>query len=242
VLSAARLQNQFLKKLKIRLISFITEIKLNKKWVRILSLSGVLAAVFYFLHVYYGAQNYPNYSHLSQAVSDLTAADAPSFLIASRFSALYSIFSIIGSTSLCLIVSNQVNKTFRLGIVFYAVMNWVSGIGYTLFPLSGKGFQGTFQDIMHFYVVTIAVVLLSIVSLVLTFIGGRRHKDTKLIAILGLVALLFMFVGAIGTGAAPDTVFGLFERFSVFSVVIYTALLGWFGFTYKRQQTLAVES
>lgn len=211
---------------------------MNSKLLRLLSLSGVLAAVFYFLHVYYGAQNYPNYSHLSQAVSDLTATDAPSFLIASRFSALYSIFSIIGSTTLCLIVSNQVNKTFRLGIVLYAVMNGVSGIGYTLFPLSGKGFQGTFQDIMHFYVVTIAVVLLSIVSLLLIFIGGRRHKGTKLIAILGLVALLFMFVGSIGTGAAPEAYFGLFERLSVFSVVIYTALLGFFGYTYKHQQSM----
>ena len=210
--------------------------------VRILSLSGILAAVFYFLHVYYGAQNYPNYSHLSQAVSDLTATDAPSFVIASRFSAVYSMFSVMGCTVLCLIVSNQTNKSFRIGVYLYAIMNWVSAIGYTLFPLSGKGFQGTFQDIMHFYVVTIAVVLLSIVSLLLIFIGGRRYKGTKRIAILGLMALLFMFVGSIGTGAAPEAYFGLFERFSVFSVVIYTAFLGLFGFTYKHQHTMAVES
>jgi len=216
--------------------AFKKELKMNSKLVRLLSLSGVVAAVFYFLHVYFGIQNYPNYNSLSQAVSDLTAIDAPSFVVASGLSALYSMFSVLGCTFLCLIVSNQINKTFRLGIYLYTMMNWVSSIGYTLFPLSGKGFQGTFQDIMHFYVVTITVVLLSIVSLILIFIGGRRNKETKVIAILGLVALLSMFLGSIGTGVAPKEYFGVFERFSVFSVVIYTALLGLFGYTYKNSQ------
>ncbi len=211
---------------------------MNSKLVRLLSLSSVVAAAFYFLHVYFGIQNYPNYNSLSQAVSDLTATGAPSFVVASRFSALYSMFSVLGCTFLCLIVTNQINKTFRLGIYLYTIMNWVSSIGYTLFPLSGKGFQGTFQDIMHFYVVTIAVVLLSIVSLVLIFIGGRRNKETKGIAILGLITLLLMFLGSIGSGVAPKEYFGVMERFSVFSVVIYTALLGLFGYTYKGSQTL----
>lgn len=211
---------------------------MNSKLIRLLSLSGIVAAAFYFLHVYYGIQNYPDYNSLTQAVSDLTAIDAPSYVVASRFSALYSMFAVIGCTFLCLIISTLVNKTFRLGIYLYTIMNWVSSIGYTLFPLSGKGYQGTFQDIMHLYVVTIAVVLLSIVSLVLIFIGGRRNKETKVIAILALAALLLMFVGSIGTGLAPKELFGVLERFSVFSVVIYTALLGLFGFTYKDPETL----
>lgn len=206
------------------------------KLVRLLSLSGVVAAVFYFLHVYFGIQNYPNYNSLRQAVSDLTATDAPSFVVASRFSSLYSLFAVLGCTFLCLIVANQINRTFRLGIYLYTIMNWVSSVGYTLFPLSGQGFQGTFQDIMHFYVVTIAVVLLAIIALLLIFMGGRRHQETKLIAMLGIMALLSMFFGSIGTGIASQAYFGLFERFSVFSVVIYTALLGLFGYTYKTPQ------
>ncbi len=209
---------------------------MNSKLVRLLSLSGTVAAVFYFLHVYFGIQNYPNYNSLSQAVSDLTAVDAPSFAVASRFSALYSLFSVLGCTFLCLIVSNQINKVFRFGVYLYTIMNWVSSIGYTLFPLSSKGYQGAFQDIMHYYVVTIPVVLLSIVSLILIFLGGRKNKETKVIAILGLITLLSMFLGSIGTGVAPEEYFGVFERFSVFGVVIYTALLGLFGYTYKNSQ------
>ena len=58
---------------------------MNSKLLRLLSLSGVIAAVFYFLHVYFGIQNYPNYNSLSQAVSDLTATDAPSFSLLQGF-------------------------------------------------------------------------------------------------------------------------------------------------------------
>ncbi len=183
---------------------------MNSKFIRLLSLSTVVAAVFYFLHVYFGIQNYPGYNSLSQAVSDLTAIDAPSFVVASRYSSLYSMFSVLGCTFLCLVVANHVNKTFRTGIYLYTIMNWVSSVGYTLFPLSSKGFQGTFQDIMHFYVVTISVVLLSIISLILIFIGGRKYRETKWVSILALVTLLFMFSGSIGTGIVPAEYFGLF--------------------------------
>ncbi|MCX7949740.1 MAG: DUF998 domain-containing protein, partial [Treponemataceae bacterium] len=194
------------------------------KFMRLLSLSGVLAAVFYFLHVYFGVQNYPHYNSLSQAVSDLTAIDAPSFTVAFRFSSLYSLFAILGTTILYLIVAErkEINKTFRRGIGFYTIMNWVSGVGYTLFPLSSKGFQGTVQDIMHFYVVTIAVVVFSLLSLLFIFIGGWRERRTKGIAVSGFIALLSILFGSIGIGIFPQEYFGLFERFSAFSVVLYT--------------------
>ncbi|MGB4338391.1 MAG: DUF998 domain-containing protein [Bacillota bacterium] len=207
---------------------------MDSRLVRLHSLSGVVAAVFYFLHVYYGMRDYPGYSSLAQAVSDLTAVDAPSYVVASRLSALYSMFSVIGCTFVYLIVSSKTNKTFRIGIGLYTIMNWVSAVGYTLFPLSGREFQGTFQDVMHFYVVTPTVVLLSIVSLVLISVGGWRSKNTKAIAVLGLAALLSMVVGAVGAGVAPRDYFGVFERFSVYSVVIYKALLGLFGYAFKE--------
>jgi len=42
-------------------------------------LSGVIALVFYILHDVVGAMHYPNYDWMSQAVSDLTAVNAPSW-------------------------------------------------------------------------------------------------------------------------------------------------------------------
>lgn len=77
---------------------------------------------------------------------------------------------------------------------------------------------------------------LTIISLIPIFIGGREYHETKRVSIVTLVIFLFMFLGSIGTGIVPAEYFGLFERFSVFSVVIFTVLLGLFGYTYKSPQ------
>jgi hypothetical protein len=114
-------------------------------------------------------------------------------------------------------------------------MNWVSFIGYSFFPLSGKGFDGTVQDIFHFYVITLLVVISSIASLIILFISGVKNRKTSIVGMLAIIALAFMFIGPVGTGLAPKEYFGLLERFSTFSVVIYTGVLGIYGFAYQGE-------
>ena len=75
-------------------------------------------------------------------------------------------------------------------------------------------------------VVTAAVVLLSIMSLVLLIAGGFRRHTLPSLAVWACIALGLMFAGSIGIGAAPKAFFGVFERFSVFSAVGFTAVLG----------------
>ena len=65
-------------------------------------LCGVVGILFYLLHDIVGALNYPGYIWLSQAVSDLTATDAPSYVIASGLSSVYGLFSCICSLFLLL--------------------------------------------------------------------------------------------------------------------------------------------
>ena len=195
-----------------------------------LCLSGVFAMVFYFLHVLIGQAHYPNYNWLGQAVSDLTAADAPSYMIASRYASIYGLLSCVCCLALCLLVRGRSNKASRVGVYLYTAMNFVSTIGYGLFPLSGKGFRGEFQDIMHLYVVTFCVVALSVASLVLLAVGGFRAKGSRLLGALSACAFASMFFGSIGMNAFPKAYFGLLERFSVYSVVLFTCVLGIYGF------------
>lgn len=72
--------------------------KTPEQW---LALSCVIAAAFYFAHVAVGQAAYPGYDWRSSAVSDLTAADSPSFAAASALSNLYGTFACIG----CLFVA-----------------------------------------------------------------------------------------------------------------------------------------
>ena len=52
-------------------------------------------------------------------------------------------------------------------------MNFISAIGYALFPLSSSGFDG----IIHVYVLTAVVVLLSIISLIIIAVGSLKGEN-----------------------------------------------------------------
>lgn len=193
-----------------------------------LCLTGILAAIFYLLHDIIGAVNYPGYDWTSQAVSDLTATDSPVYVTAHGFSVVYGIFSCLCSALVCILVKNE-RKSLRIGIYLYAIMNFISAIGYTLFPLSSAGYDGSVQSFIHVYILTAVVVLLSIVSLITIAIGAFKSKK-KLLGALAITALVLMSIGAAGSGAAPKEIFGILERFSTYSAVIFTAVLGVYGF------------
>ena len=205
------------------------------KLINWLCLSGVIAAVFYLLHDIIGAANYPGYDWASQAVSDLTATDAPSFAVASGLTKVFGILSCLCCALLCILVQNSKKKSLRLGVYLFAIMNFISAIGYALFPLSSAGYDGSAQSFIHVYILTAAVVLLSIVSLILISVGAFKSKK-KLLSAFAIAALVLMFVGAVGSGNVPKEIFGVFERFSTYSAVVFTALLGVYGFASSFEQ------
>ena len=202
---------------------------MKKTLINWLCLSGVLALVFYLLHDIVGAMNYPGYDFMSQAVSDLTATDAPSFVIASGISSVYGMFSLVCCACLCILVGSVKSKGLRLGVYLFAIMNLVSAVGYSLFPLSGAGYDGSAQSFIHVYIVTILVVLLSIVSLILIAIFAFK-SGCKWLGALAVLAFVLMFVGAVGSQSVPKEMFGLIERFSTYSAVAFLAVLGVYGF------------
>lgn len=199
----------------------------NQLWILVLA-CGVLAVVFYFLHDIIGAANYPGYRWMEQAVSDLTATDAPSFAVASGYVTVYKIFTCMCCACLSILVSKE-RKSLRAGIFLFAVMQFISAVGYALFPLTGSGYDGSVQSFIHVYVLTILVVLLSIVSLILIAIGSFKGKY-RLLGTLAIVALAAMFFGAVGSQNVPKEYFGVAERFSTYSATLFTGILAVYGF------------
>ena len=202
---------------------------MKKKLINYLCLTGILSAIFYLLHDIIGAMNYPEYNWTSQAVSDLTATDAPSFVAASGFVTIHKIFSVLCCALVCIMIRNEKKKSLRLGVYIFSIMNLISAVGYALFPLSGAGYDGSVQSFIHVYILTAVVVLLSIVSLTMIGIGSIKSSK-KLLGSLAFIALALMFVGAVGSQNVPQEVFGVFERFSTYSAVIYTSILGIYAF------------
>lgn len=203
----------------------------KKKLINWLALSGIFSIIFYLLHDIVGAMNYQGYNWMSQAVSDLTATDSPSFVVASGFVTVYKILSCLCSALLCILIKNEKKKTLRLGIYLFSIMNFISAIGYALFPLSSSGYDGSIQSIIHVYVLTTLVVLLSIISLIIIAVGSLKGENKhKLLGILSIISLLLMFIGTVGSQNVSKEIFGIFERFSTYSAVIFTGILGVYGF------------
>lgn len=199
---------------------------MKKTLIQWLGLLGVLSLLSYTAAVVLSPLAYPGYNWMAQAVSDLMADNSPSKMLWNQLSSLYGACGIVSIMMVCVFIQGRLNKTLRLGIYLFAVMNWVSSVGYGMFPLSDSGYAGTFQDIMHTYVVTVLVVLLSIVSLISVIIGGFRSEQYKSLAIWAALALLLMFAGAIGVGVVPIEYFGIPERFSLFAATGFNAVLG----------------
>lgn len=204
----------------------------NKKLINWLCLSSVISIIFYLLHDIIGAMNYPGYNWMSQAVSDLTSTDAPSFVVANGFVTVYKILNCLCCALLCILIKNENKKSLRLGVYLFSIMNFISAIGYALFPLSSEGYDGSMQSFIHVYILTALVVILSIISLVLIAIGSFKSKY-KPLGILAIISLVLMFIGAVGSANVSKDIFGVVERFSTYSAVIFTGILGIFGFIKK---------
>ena len=123
------------------------------------------------------------------------------------------------------IIQGQKTRRLRAGVYLFALMEWVSAIGYRMFPLSDSGYAGAFQDVMHM-VVTALVVLLSIVSLSVIVSAGLKDKSCRFYGVCAAIALGMMIIGAMGMKIVPAQYFGVVERFSVFAATGFNAALG----------------
>ena len=208
---------------------------MKKSFLNYCGLFGVLSFLSYTAAVVFAPLAYPGYDSLSQAVSDLSAANAPSLALWNRLSALYNVCEVLCAITVCIGIQGRKTKLLRSGIYIFAAMEFVSAVGFRMFPLSSEGYGGTFQDKMHIFT-TVIVVLLSVVSLAVVIAAGVKDKSCRSYGICAAVALLMMLVGAFGTKIVPMEYFGVVERFSVFAATGFNAALGIHLFLSAPQQ------
>lgn len=208
---------------------------MKKTLVQKLGLLGVVSFLSYTAAVVFAPLAYPGYCWTAQAVSDLSAANAPSLSLWNQLTSLYNVCELLCVMMVCVGIQGRKTKLLRVGIYLFAAMEWVSAVGYRMFPLSDSGYAGAFQDVMHM-AVTALVVLLSIASLTVIIIAGARDKSCRSYGVCAVVALGMMLVGALGMKAVPAEYFGIVERFSVFAATGFNAALGIHLFCSKTEK------
>ena len=195
-----------------------------EKRLRKLGILGIISLISYTAMVVFSPFAYPGYDWLSMAVSDLSAEGAPSAELASQLNALFGPCGLVSIMAVCVGVAGCKSKVMKLGIYSFAAMEWSCSVGYNLFPWVSDAPASNPQNVMHLGV-TVLVVVLSLASLVLVAIGAGKEQ-MKSLRIWAIVCLVAMMMGPIGTALLPKAVFGLFERFSTFSAVVFNAVLG----------------
>lgn len=188
-------------------------------------LIGIAAFLSYTAAVVFSPLAYPGYRWMAQAVSDLSAANAPSLRLWNQLSSIYNAGTLVCAMMVCAGIQGRGSRLLRVGIYLFTAMEWISAVGYSMFPLSDSGYAGTFQDQMHI-LSTVFVVLLSIVSLILLMIAGAKDRAYRSYGIFAGIALGMMLAGALGMNMVSKEYFGIVERFSVFAAVGYNAVLG----------------
>lgn len=198
---------------------------MKRTLVQKLGLLGIVSFLSYTAAVVFSPLAYPGYRWMAQAVSDLSAANAPSLPLWNQLSALYNVCEVACVTVVCIGMQGKKTKLLRTGVGLFAVMEWISAVGYRMFPLSDSGYAGAFQDVMHM-VVTALVVLLSILSLAVIIAAGVKDRSCRTYGVCAEIALGMMLVGAFGMKLVPPQYFGVVERFSVFAATGFNAALG----------------
>lgn len=189
-----------------------------------LGICGIISLLSYTAMVVFSPLAYPGYNWMSMAVSELSAAGAPSKELAGQLNALFGPCALVSVMAVCIVVAGSKSKLFRIGIYLFALMEWCCNVGYECFPWVSDENTLAFQNIMHI-AVTVAVVVLSIVSLLVIAIGAKKD-NRKTIEVWAIISLAAMLGGAIGTHILPQMLFGIAERISTFSVVVFNAVLG----------------
>ena len=189
-----------------------------------LGICGIISLLSYAAMVFFSPLAYPGYDWMRMAVSDLTAEGAPSQVLAGQLNSLFGPCGIVSIMAVCVGVAGCKSKVLKLGIYFFAAMEWICNVGYTMFPWVKDATNAHPQNVMHL-LVTVLVVVFSLVSLILVAIGAKKEQMQSL-CIWAIVCLAAMLIGPLGTAFLPEAVFGLFERFSTFSAVVFNAVLG----------------
>lgn len=106
---------------------------MKKTLIQKLGLLGVLSFLSYTAAVVFAPLAYPGYNWMAQAVSDLSASNAPSLALWNRLSALYNVCEVVCATVVCIGMQGRRTKLLRTGVALFAVMEWISAVGYRCF-------------------------------------------------------------------------------------------------------------
>ena len=191
---------------------------------RALLLCGALSSLVYVVNVVVGGLLTPGYSHVRNAVSELTQAGAPHAVV---LGALYVVSGLL-LAAFGVAVSLESRRTSRrvvtggVLISLFAVLAVLLG---TVFPQDPIGAPSTFPGTMHLVLVGVSVPLIVSAILLIGFGLDRTVPRWRHFRLYSVVAVLLMFAGGVLT---PISIAGDVEMLGLAERITQVAYLTWF--------------
>ena len=106
---------------------------------------GIIALLSYTAAVVFSPLAYPGYNWMAQAVSDLSAANAPSLRLWNQLSILYNVCALVCGMMVCAGIKNRAYRTYGIfaGIAFGMML--VGALGMNVVPKAYFGIVERFS-------------------------------------------------------------------------------------------------
>jgi hypothetical protein len=187
---------------------------------------GVLSSVLYVGTEIYAWTQYPGYSPVSQAISELLAEGAPTRpLMVAVAGAPYNL--LVAALGVAVWASPGRKRVLRITgalLVLYAVISYLGG---TVFQMDPRGAEGSVRTMLHERATAVMVFSMLLSMGVGAFVHGLRFRLYSLGTLLMVIAfsgLSFLQAARLHAGE-PAPWLGIIERVGIYAWMLWVAVL-----------------
>jgi hypothetical membrane protein len=191
---------------------------------RFLFLAGILGPIVYILNVVLGGIITPNYSHIKNAVSELTQRGAPNIVILSTLFVVSAILILLFGIAILMRYKHQNRRLYAGGVLIVIYSIFAASLA-SIFPQDPLGGESTFPGTMHLVIPGLtAFVIMG--GILLSGLGMDKQpgpwRRFKLYSVITVI-LVFAF-GA----PTPILIMNKIELLGLFERLTQLAYLQWF--------------
>jgi len=197
---------------------------------KLLMLCGVFAAIIYVGTVILGGWLRPGYSHISMAISELVADDAPNRPLLSSLFLLYNALLTVFGIGLFIKVNSQSGRKMSgiIGSIALVLVGMAGILMELVFAQEAGGTATTFAGIMHFVMAGVASLgtMVALLGIGLWFRNIPGMKSYVLYSIISVVIIFVSGGSSVPAMANHSPLFGLIERITIFTFTLWLFVVG----------------